>query len=585
VAQALEHAHGQGILHRDIKPSNLLLDLRGCVWVTDFGLAKAEDQPDLTYTGDVVGTLRYLPPEAFEGRTDRRGDIYSLGLTLYELLALRPAFAEKDRHRLIKRVTTEEPERLDRLNPAVPRDLVTIVHKAIDRDVGHRYASAADLAADLQRFIDDEPIQARRVSSAERLLRWGRRHKGLAAALSAVALLLVLLEAGELLAAASFRQQEQKQRRLAEEKEEQRRRAEQAKNVAEQAQLFAERQGEELRRNLYFAKMNLAGQAADSPSGIARFSELLTVWRRDQPDLRGWEWYYLHGLCHRDLLTLRGHTDLVRSVAWSPDGARLASASWDGMVKVWEAGTGKETVALWHNNPVNAVAWSPDGARLASASWGGNVPVRAGELKVWEAATGKETLTLRGYVGHVESVAWSRDGSRLASAGQDGTVKVWDAATGQETVTLRGHTAYVYSVVWSPDGTRLASASRDKTVKVWEAATGKETLTLRGHSQQVNAVAWSPDGTRLACASDDQTILVHDATIGYVLERAPATPRAGTAPRGRSEKRQGLAAAGRHSCPRGSLGPSRCGYPALLRAGPGPSALVHDRLVGRRTVP
>ena len=106
VADALEHAHNQGVLHRDIKPSNLLLDTAGMVWVTDFGLAKADDQQNLTHTGDILGTLRYMPPEAFDGRTDARGDVYSLGLTLYELLALRPAFDEKERNRLIKQVTT-----------------------------------------------------------------------------------------------------------------------------------------------------------------------------------------------------------------------------------------------------------------------------------------------------------------------------------------------------------------------------------------------------------------------------------------------------------------------------------------------
>ena len=190
VAEALEYAHKQGIQHRDIKPSNLLLDTRGIVWVTDFGLARAENEDHLTQTGDIVGTLRYMPPEAFEGRWDKRGDIYSLGLTLYELLALKPAYAERDRHRLIKRVTTEEPVRLDKLRRAIPRDLVTIMHKAIDREPGRRYQTAGELAADLQRFLDDEPIRARRVSNAERLLRWGRRNKGFAF-LSAVALFLL----------------------------------------------------------------------------------------------------------------------------------------------------------------------------------------------------------------------------------------------------------------------------------------------------------------------------------------------------------------------------------------------------------
>jgi serine/threonine protein kinase len=138
VAGALEYAHQQGVLHRDIKPSNLLLDRRTTVWVTDFGLAKASDSDDLTHTGDVLGTLRYMPPEAFEGHSDARSDLYSLGLTLYELLAFRPAFDEKERNKLIKQMTAGEAPRLDRLNAEVPRDLVTIVHKAIDRDPQRR---------------------------------------------------------------------------------------------------------------------------------------------------------------------------------------------------------------------------------------------------------------------------------------------------------------------------------------------------------------------------------------------------------------------------------------------------------------
>ena len=160
--------HKQGIVHRDVKPSNLLLDTGGTVWVTDFGLAKVSDQQNLTHTGDILGTLRYMPPEAFEGKADHRGDVYSLGLTLYELLALRPAFGEKDRGRLVHQVTTDDPDRLGKLNPEIPIDLETIVHKAIERELSHRYASAGELAADLQRFLDDEPIQARRTTTVER---------------------------------------------------------------------------------------------------------------------------------------------------------------------------------------------------------------------------------------------------------------------------------------------------------------------------------------------------------------------------------------------------------------------------------
>src|SRR5262249_25867308 len=154
--------HKQGVTHRDIKPSNLLLDKRGTVWVTDFGLAKTDDQANLTHTGDILGTLRYMPPEAFDGKSDRRGDVYSLGLTLYELLALRPASDEMDRPRLMRQVTGSHVPRLENLKRGIPTDLATIVHKAIDPDPSHRYQTAGEMAADLQRFLADEPIQARR---------------------------------------------------------------------------------------------------------------------------------------------------------------------------------------------------------------------------------------------------------------------------------------------------------------------------------------------------------------------------------------------------------------------------------------
>ena len=134
VAEALAYAHQEGVLHRDIKPANLLLDMRGNVWVTDFGLAKLNDEQTLTNTGDVVGTVRYLAPEMFDGKADARSEVYALGLTLYELLAFRPAFEETDRSRLMRQILTGAPGRLEKLNPEIPRDLATIVHKAIDRD-------------------------------------------------------------------------------------------------------------------------------------------------------------------------------------------------------------------------------------------------------------------------------------------------------------------------------------------------------------------------------------------------------------------------------------------------------------------
>lgn len=194
VAEALHYAHSQGILHRDIKPANLLLDRNGTVWVTDFGLARALEQSGVTDTGDLVGTLLYMAPEQFEGHCDTRSDIYSLGVTLWELLTLQPIFPSSNRHQLIQHITQGEPRRPRQLNPHIPRDLETIVLKATARDPARRYASAGELHADLQNFLEDRPIRARRITAAERLWRWCRRNKALAS-VSGVALALLLLAA------------------------------------------------------------------------------------------------------------------------------------------------------------------------------------------------------------------------------------------------------------------------------------------------------------------------------------------------------------------------------------------------------
>ena len=214
----------------------------------------------------------------------------------------------------------------------------------------------------------------------------------------------------------------------------------------------------------------------------------------------------------KELLTLSSHSGTVWSVAWSPDGERLATGSDDKTAKVWDAGTGEELLILkGHYLGVNSVAWSPDGKRLATGSSADNT------AKVWDATMGRELLTLSGHSGTVHSVAWSPDGKRLATGSEDKTAKVWDATTGMELLTLSGHSRDVESVAWSPDGKRLATGSLDGTAKVWDADTGKELLTLSGHSGTVHSVAWSPDGKRLATGSEDKTAKVWDVTTGKEL--------------------------------------------------------------------
>jgi serine/threonine protein kinase len=193
-AEALEHAHALGVVHRDIKPANLMVDTRGELWITDFGLARFRGDVSLTRSGDIVGTLRYMSPEqalAQHGVVDERTDIYALGLTLYELLTLRPAFDGRDHAELLRQIAQDEPIPPRRLDASIPRDLETIVLKAIRKEPSSRYTSAQELADDLVRFCDDQPIQARRPTALERTRRWARRHKQIV--LTTVSVLLVAL--------------------------------------------------------------------------------------------------------------------------------------------------------------------------------------------------------------------------------------------------------------------------------------------------------------------------------------------------------------------------------------------------------
>lgn len=209
-AEALQHAHEMGVVHRDIKPSNLLLDGSGKLWITDFGLARLPTDTNLTLSGAVLGTARYMSPEQASGKThlvDHRADIYALGITLYELLTLRPAFEAANPQQFLRQIEREDPPAPRRLNPAVPADLETIVLKAISKDREVRYQTAAELAEDLRRFLDGRPTLARRPTVRDRLGKWSRRHA--TAVVAAAAILFVALVATALSVSLLARQRQQ----------------------------------------------------------------------------------------------------------------------------------------------------------------------------------------------------------------------------------------------------------------------------------------------------------------------------------------------------------------------------------------
>ena len=214
IADALQYAHGKNVIHRDIKPSNVLLDAFGTAWVTDFGLAKYEEATDqqfrnnpLTLSGDIVGTLRYMAPERLKGSHDPRTDVYGLGITLYELATLSPAFSLLQRAELLEQVTRQQPSPPRKVNSRVPRDLETIVLKAIEKEPTRRYDSAAAMSEDLRRFLANEPVLARRVGPVGRFQLWFRRNRWAAAATLLSVMCLLILTFGSLAASLVFRTQ------------------------------------------------------------------------------------------------------------------------------------------------------------------------------------------------------------------------------------------------------------------------------------------------------------------------------------------------------------------------------------------
>jgi WD40 repeat protein len=531
VAGGLAYAHARGIVHRDIKPSNLLLDTEGVVWITDFGLAKGDDE-GLTQSGDILGTIRYMAPERFRGGGDARADVYALGLTLYEMLTLRSGFQSADRLELVEQIKTEEPPRPRSLYARIPRDLETIVLKAIEKEPDARYQTVEAMGEDLGRFLADEPIRARQVSSAERYWRWARRNPTIAVLVGVLTGVLVIATVCSLLAMERFRTQAETQRTLAAKEATGRRKADQANTSLLATQ-------EELRRTVYATRSNLALAAWDA-GDVRRLRSLLDLLRPSsgEPDLRGWEWRYLWQLAHEDRLALRGDegrfTDPDRlalrsdegrftDAVFSPDGLTLAGLQGNGRIQLWDRHTGRSrrTIGvatrdvhsdLGPTSGAHALAFSPDGRRIAG-------PGPDASLVLYAVDTGLPIFRFEGDPRAILDLAWSPDGRTLVAALSAHTMRVWDARHGHLIhKRFGGHEAPVASVAFSADGRTLASAGYDHTVKLWSPDDPKSPrAVLKGHTDEVRAVAFSADGRRVCSAGLDGTIRVWDARSGTVL--------------------------------------------------------------------
>ncbi len=494
------------MLHRDIKPSNLLLDAVGHVWVADFGLAKVEGSEGPTQTGDIVGTLRYMAPERFEGWSDRRSDIYALGATLYELLTLRPPFEETDRARLIERVLHENPAPPRRLDHRIPRDLETVVLKAMAKWQGNRYATAGELAEDLRRFVADRPILARRSSAAERAWRWCRRNKA-AAGLLAASAVAVLAMVGVIVGSIDNARVRSSERAAVSA-----RRAEEVERKKAEAAVEREQQ-------LGYIHQIVLAEREWSGNNMPRAEQLLD---ECAPERRGWEWRYLKRLCHAEILTLAGHGDEVKQAGFSPDGRRIATGSADGTVRLWESATGRMIRAFEGKaGHINSIAYSPDGTHIASLSGDSFKP---GRLIIWDVQSGEAVVNVPAPSGYHSRVTFAPDGNTLAIASGDlnnpRVVQVRDASNGAVFRSIDVSPAKVLDLAFSPDGRQLAGAfgsndlfeidPKPGEIRVWDSRTGEVLFSLPGDEQPLIAVAWSPDGRWIASGGWDHVVKLWD---------------------------------------------------------------------------
>ncbi|MFO0872333.1 MAG: WD40 repeat domain-containing serine/threonine protein kinase, partial [Pirellulales bacterium] len=449
-ALALQYAHEQGVLHRDIKPSNLLLDEYGGVWLTDFGLGKARDRSDLTRSGELLGTLNYLPPEAVRQQYDARSDVYSLGVTLYELATLAPALGGTLSSQWMHQLAHASPPRLERCRPDVPRDLATIIQKACDREPQHRYATAGELASDLRRFLAARPIHARRLPWYARLRKWMRENRGLAATLSALLLLSLACGVGGGTAAWIYQRIAWENARLADDAHRLSRQLRQERDIRQRAlaDMYASfglqqaEQGEPQEALSWFVQA-----AAASPEGSRQ---------RQTNEVRMQTWYrqlarpvsLLPG--GFALRRLRFHPD-QRCLLAIPYNRRQPDRIWD-----WDA----ERVWPWPQEcgSVTALDWTPDGERVAL----GNA---AGEIWWCPFPAGSPVRHREGSE-RISTLVWDPAGQRLAVAA--GT-KVWidvEPATsteGTESVTLE---RAIDNLCFSPDGQYLLVTTDDRQVHI-----------------------------------------------------------------------------------------------------------------------
>jgi WD40 repeat protein len=515
LALAMHSAHQKGIIHRDLKPGNILLAvpteqvsgsdgfhaelqaafrLYGIPKITDFGLAKHLDVQSQTRTGAIIGTPSYMAPEQAEGRAHAIGpatDVYGLGAIFYEMLTGRPPFESDSSLTTIRQLLAQDPLRPSQLHLKVPRDLETICLKCLEKDPGRRYHSAEGLAEDLDRFLSNQPIEARPIGWWGRSIKWMRRHPTkTTAGIVAVLAVLTLLTMGLVYHV-------------------------RMETAFEKTRKYYEESRENLVR-LHVSQGTSAMNAGDGFTALLWFTEAL---RLDHGTLE-------HKETHRERIAaleqelpkpaqLWVHEGAVNDTRFSPDGSTVLTVGEDGKVHLWNTGTGQEAVEppLTAPSPILFAVFSRDGRRIAASC-------RDGSALIWDIAPPRSAaLALR--VGTGEKVNWldfSPDGRQLVTASGK-AARVWDVATGKPLPGELRHNGTVNVALFSPDGKWIATGGDDSIVHLWNSADRKPSPIVLSHDRAVLCLAFSPDSKYLASGSADHTAQVWNVADGTPVGR------------------------------------------------------------------